>query len=149
MIARRSPMIVPRSTFGRQSGAGRSKTPKQTPQTPLFGTWTFQRNSQPCRQILLATARRDSYSARQAASQYHHTTSFAITCIPRFSLSNNRGQGFTAFGAFVNPCSKCGRYLAPRARFELATLRLTAGGYKPLSAAFGVAYEPYRCLSCP
>src|SRR5207245_10731207 len=39
--------------------------------------------------------------------------------------------------------------MAPRARFELATLRLTAGGYKTLSAAFGVAYEPYRCLSCP
>src|SRR5437764_7095149 len=104
MIARRSPRIVPRSTFGRLSGAGRSKTPKQT---PLFGTWTFQRNSQPCCQILLATARRDSYSARQAASHYHHATSFATTCIPRFSHSNNRGQAFTALGAFVNPCFKC------------------------------------------
>jgi hypothetical protein len=31
--------------------------------------------------------------------------------------------------------------LAPRARFELATLRLTAGSLKNLSALFGVAYK--------
>ena len=31
--------------------------------------------------------------------------------------------------------------LAPRARFELATLRLTANGNKNLSALSGVAYE--------
>jgi hypothetical protein len=37
--------------------------------------------------------------------------------------------------------SKCGRYLAPRARFELATLRLTAERIKNLSALSGVAYE--------
>jgi Protein of unknown function (DUF2950) len=42
-----------------------------------------------------------------SAVHYHHATFFAITCIPRFSLSSNRGQDFTAFGAFANPCSKC------------------------------------------
>ncbi len=34
------------------------------------------------------------------------------------------------------------RELAPRAKFELATLRLTAGGCKTLNALFGVAYDP-------
>ena len=33
--------------------------------------------------------------------------------------------------------------------YWILSSRLTAGGYKTLSAAFGVAYEPYRCLSCP
>jgi hypothetical protein len=32
---------------------------------------------------------------------------------------------------------------------SFSAVQLTAGGYKTLSAAFGVAYEPYRCLSCP
>ena len=35
------------------------------------------------------------------------------------------------------------RELAPRARFELATLRLTAEAVKNLSALSGVAYEIY------
>lgn len=37
--------------------------------------------------------------------------------------------------------SECGRYLAPRARLELAILRLTAEEVKNLSALSGVAYE--------
>ena len=39
------------------------------------------------------------------------------------------------------------RDLAPRARFELATLRLTAGGCKTLNALFGVAYDPEHLKS--
>jgi len=104
MIARQSPRIVPRSTFGRLSGAGRSKTPKQTRPS---GMWTFQRNSQLCCQKLSATAKEGSYSARPAANHCHHATFFATTCTPRFSRSNNQEQGFTALGAFANPCSKC------------------------------------------
>src|SRR5947209_19289806 len=49
-----------------------------------------------------------------------------------------------------NPQPKAGMaYSLRRCFWAFATLRLTAGGYKTLSAAFGVAYEPYRCLSCP
>jgi hypothetical protein len=39
------------------------------------------------------------------------------------------------------------RELAPRAKFELATLRLTAGGCKTLNALFGVAYDPEHLKS--
>jgi len=39
--------------------------------------------------------------------------------------------------------------LAPRARFELATLRLTAGQCKNLSALFGVAYDREQHKSHP
>src|SRR5207302_4739748 len=62
MNTRRSPTIVPRSTFGRLSGAGKSRTPRQT---PPFGMWTFQRNSPLCYQNLLATAKKGSCSAPQ------------------------------------------------------------------------------------
>jgi len=49
-----------------------------------------------------------------------------------------------------NPQPKAGMaYSLRRCFWAFATLRLTAGGYKTLSAAFGVAYEPYSCLSCP
>jgi len=41
------------------------------------------------------------------------------------------------------------RSLAPRARFELATLRLTAGECKTLNALFGVAYDPDHLKSGP
>ena len=37
--------------------------------------------------------------------------------------------------------------MAPRARFELATLRLTAGECKTLNALFGVAYVQERLES--
>jgi hypothetical protein len=39
--------------------------------------------------------------------------------------------------------------MAPRARFELATLRLTAAGCKTLNALFGVAYDPEHLKSRP
>ncbi len=39
--------------------------------------------------------------------------------------------------------------LAPRARFELATLRLTAGECKTLNALFGVAYDREHLKSRP
>jgi hypothetical protein len=39
--------------------------------------------------------------------------------------------------------------LAPRARFELATLRLTAGVCKTLNALFGVAYDREHLKSRP
>src|SRR5216684_488137 len=39
--------------------------------------------------------------------------------------------------------------LAPRARFELATLRLTAGECKTLNALFGVAYDRDHLKSRP
>jgi len=51
-----------------------------------------------------------------------------------------------------NRCLGMVRKLLTDARetsYWILSSRLTAGGYKTLSAAFGVAYEPYRCLSCP
>ena len=39
--------------------------------------------------------------------------------------------------------------MAPRARFELATLRLTAGECKTLNALFGVAYDGEHLKSRP
>jgi hypothetical protein len=62
-----------------------------------------------------------------------------------------RAQRLTNSGPRSSPQRVAGmvRRAYADASVAFATLRLTAGGYKTLSAAFGVAYEPYRCLSCP
>src|SRR5579885_1038831 len=96
MVAPRSPRIVLRSTFGGLSGAGRSKTPKQM---PPFGTWTFQRNSQPCCQNLSATARKGSYSAQPRASHYRHATFFDNLHPALLALKQPRA-GFHCFRRF-------------------------------------------------
>ena len=74
------------------------------------------------------------------------------------SLNNFRASDLRltsrAFGLEPNALPKLSNLLssmifAPRARFELATLRLTAEGCKTLNALFGVAYDPERLKSRP